>query len=118
MIFIQQVVGAGRGVGREIAIQLSQLGAIVACIDINEDMCNKTANKATLYSGQSKAYACDVTDKLQVENTVKKIRNDFGNVTMVIHCCGVPSPRVLIRETPEIKKAMELSVISHFWVSC
>ncbi|XP_044001247.1 17-beta-hydroxysteroid dehydrogenase 13-like [Aphidius gifuensis] len=113
---IAMVVGAGRGVGREIAIQLSQLGAIVACIDINEDMCNKTSNKAIRYSGQSKAYACDVTDKLQVENTVKKIRADFGDVTMVIHCCGVPSPRVLIRETPEIQKAMELSVISHFWL--
>lgn len=113
---IAMVVGAGRGVGREIAIQLSQLGAIVACIDINEEMCNKTANKAIRYSGKSKAYACDVTVKLQVEDTVKKIRNDFGDVTMVIHCCGVPSPRVLIRDTPEIQKAMELSVISHFWL--
>lgn len=116
IFFIQQVVGAGRGVGREIAIQLSQLGVTVACIDISEDMCNKTANYAARQHGNSKAYTCDVTVKKQVENTVKKIKNDLGEITMVIHCCGVPSPRVIIQEPPEIQKAMELSVISHFWV--
>uniref|UniRef100_A0A0C9RH56 HSD17B13 protein n=1 Tax=Fopius arisanus TaxID=64838 RepID=A0A0C9RH56_9HYME len=52
----------------------------------------------------------------EVQTTVESITEDLGFITMVFHCCAVPSPRVLLEETPEIRKAMELSVISHFWL--
>lgn len=34
---------------------------------------------------------------------------------MLLHCCGVPSPRSL-QDPPEIRKTMDVSVLSHFWV--
>ncbi|XP_015126327.1 17-beta-hydroxysteroid dehydrogenase 13 [Diachasma alloeum] len=113
---IAMVVGVGRGVGREIAIQLCQLGVTVACVDKDGDMCESTARQAAKNTGRARAYICDVTDKEQVEKTVETISKNLGVVTMVFHCCAVPSPRVLLQGPQEIRKAMELSVISHFWL--
>ena len=36
------VTGAGQGIGRQIAYRLAKLGAIVVCVDINEDTNNET----------------------------------------------------------------------------
>lgn len=110
---VAMVVGAGRGVGREIAIQLSQLGAHVACVDINPDSCRATVNKT---NGTAKAFICDITCKKQVLNLVKEIKREFGEVTMLFHCCGVPSPRALEEGPVEVYDVINLSVISHFWV--
>ncbi|KAK0180002.1 hypothetical protein PV327_005689 [Microctonus hyperodae] len=113
---VAMVIGAGRGVGREIAIQLNQLGVIVACVDKDGEMCDATLQQLSRDFAISKSYICDVTNQKQVKLTVNEIRNDLGYVTMVVHCCGVPSPRALIQEPPEIQKTMEISVLSHFWL--
>ncbi|XP_034943370.1 17-beta-hydroxysteroid dehydrogenase 13-like [Chelonus insularis] len=110
------VIGAGRGVGKEIALQLCQLGAIVACVDKNEKMCRATVQQASREMAIARPYICDVSNRKQVATTVEAIRHDLGNVTMVLHCCGVPSPRALIEDPPGIKEALEISVISHFWL--
>lgn len=38
-----QVTGAGHGIGKELAIQLSDLGCIVICVDMNQDSNGRTA---------------------------------------------------------------------------
>ncbi|XP_012251284.2 17-beta-hydroxysteroid dehydrogenase 13-like isoform X2 [Athalia rosae] len=109
------VIGAGRGVGREIALQLSQLNVTVACMDIDADMCEATTRRAR-QSGTASSYVCDVTNRDQVAEVVEKIRSDMGEITMLLHCCGVPSPRALIHDPPEIRQTMDVSVLSHFWL--
>ncbi|KAK2580545.1 hypothetical protein KPH14_007678 [Odynerus spinipes] len=113
---VAMVIGAGRGVGREIAIQLSQLGVTVACVDINVENCNITVQRALQLSGNARPYICDITDKDQVARTVATIISEIGEVTMLFHCCGVPSPHSLIRDPPEIRQTIDVSVLSHFWL--
>lgn len=60
---------------------------------------------------------CDVTDKDQVDKAFLQIDKDIGNVTMLFHCCGVPSPRSLINEPPSIRSTLDVSIVSHFHVS-
>lgn len=45
------------------------------------------------------------------------IKNELGDVTMLFHCCGLPSPRTLVQVSSEVKEIMDLSIISHFWVN-
>ncbi|KAJ8684462.1 hypothetical protein QAD02_020254 [Eretmocerus hayati] len=111
---VAMVVGAGRGVGREIAIQLSQLGVKVACVDVNAENCGATVNKATHFFGSAKLYLCDVTNEKQVIETVNSVRSELGEVTMLFHCCGVPSPRSLTEDPIEIRKIFDISILSHF----
>ncbi|XP_053998640.1 17-beta-hydroxysteroid dehydrogenase 13-like [Hylaeus anthracinus] len=113
---VAMVVGAGRGIGRELAIHLCQLGVNVACIDINVENCNITVQKASQGIGVAKTYICNVTNKHEVDCTVNIIQSEFGKITMLFHCCGIPSPRSLIEDRPEIRQTIDLTVISHFWL--
>ncbi|XP_074110324.1 17-beta-hydroxysteroid dehydrogenase 13 [Cotesia typhae] len=113
---VAMVIGAGRGVGREIAFQLCLLGVKVACVDKNDKMCKATVQQASRDSAVIKPYICDITDKEQVANIVELIHKDLGEVTILLHCCGVPSSRSLIQKPPDIKEAIDVAVISHFWL--
>ena len=47
------VTGAGQGIGREIAFQLSKLGAVIVCVDINEETNNDTVRSIQEMNGVS-----------------------------------------------------------------
>ncbi|KAG7207726.1 hypothetical protein KM043_009342 [Ampulex compressa] len=113
---VAMVIGAGRGVGRELAIHLYQLGVTVACVDINKENCQATAQRASHSLDSARPYICDVTNKDEVARVVDIIRSELGEVTMLFHCCGVPSPRSLIQDLPGIRETMDVSVLSHFWL--
>ncbi|CAK9815287.1 Epidermal retinol dehydrogenase 2 [Anthophora plagiata] len=113
---VAMVVGAGRGIGRELAIHLCQLGVNVACVDINVQNCNTTVQLASKSKGIAKVYICNITDKDKVADTVNSIKFELGEVTMLFHCCSIPSPRALLQDPPEIKHTIDLTVISHFWL--
>ncbi|XP_069670593.1 epidermal retinol dehydrogenase 2-like [Periplaneta americana] len=114
------IAGAGRGLGRELAIQFSMLGATVVCWDIRADSNEETAIKAdSLGYGVGKAYAytCDITDREQVMKTAERMKREVGAVTVVVNCCNLPSPRVLTeRPVPEVRKTMDVGVLSHLWI--
>lgn len=68
-------MGAGGGIGRELAIRLCQLGVNVACVDINVINCHATAEKASLGLGVATAYICNVTNKKEVSSLLLYICN-------------------------------------------
>ncbi|XP_018400713.1 PREDICTED: 17-beta-hydroxysteroid dehydrogenase 13-like [Cyphomyrmex costatus] len=113
---VAMVVGAGRGIGKELALQLCQFGVVVACVDINVETCNVTVQRAQQMHGICKSYQCDVRNKDAVAQIVNLIKIELGNITMLFHCCGLPSPRALIQESSEVRDTIDLSVISHFWL--
>lgn len=113
---VAMVVGAGKGIGRELAIHLCQLGVNVACVDINMANCNGTVNLASKSPGIAKMYICNITEKNEVAHTVNNVRSELGEVTMLFHCCSIPSPRALLQDPPEIRQTIDLTVISHFWL--
>ncbi|XP_062565953.1 17-beta-hydroxysteroid dehydrogenase 13-like isoform X3 [Armigeres subalbatus] len=113
---IVAIFGSSRGIGRDLAIQMAELGAKVACVDINS-IDNDTLVKSINSSGYiAHAFECDLTNKNDVIRTTNAIEKRFGYITILFHCCGVPSARSLITEPPPIQTTLNLSVISHFWL--
>ncbi|CAH2267600.1 epidermal retinol dehydrogenase 2-like isoform X2 [Pararge aegeria] len=111
------VVGSGRGVGREIAIQLAYLGARVVCVDHNECNNNKTVAYIKRKSGSALSYTCDITKKENVDNLAEQIKHEVGFVSMVFYCCGIPSPRSLMTQPPQdIHDTLDLTLTSYFWI--
>ncbi|XP_008468980.1 retinol dehydrogenase 10-like [Diaphorina citri] len=52
-----------------------------------------------------------------VRRVAERTRQEVGEVTMVIHCCGLSSPHALLdRSMQKVKQTFELSVLSHFWL--
>jgi 3-oxoacyl-[acyl-carrier protein] reductase len=90
------VTGAGRGIGKAIAIRLAAEGARVAC-------CGRTlANvEATIAGIDGKAYGVDVVDSKQVSETCEKILQDFGRVDILVNNAGVTRDQLLMRMSEE-----------------
>jgi 3-oxoacyl-[acyl-carrier protein] reductase len=90
------VTGAGRGIGRAIAMRLAGEGARVAC-------CGRTlANVAeTAAAASGKAYAVDVADGNQVSETAEQIVKDFGRVDILVNNAGVTRDQLLMRMSEE-----------------
>lgn len=92
------VTGAGRGIGKAIALKLAGAGASAAC-------CGRTlANiEATVkeIAGKATAYAVDVANGTQVTETCEKILKDFGRVDILVNNAGVTRDNLLMRMDDE-----------------
>ncbi|XP_073957647.1 epidermal retinol dehydrogenase 2-like isoform X2 [Choristoneura fumiferana] len=111
------VIGSGRGVGRELAIQLSELGAIVLCVDKNSANNKDTLEAIKMRDGSAMSFTCDITKKSNVEELAKQVKKEIGFVSMVFYCCGIPSPRSLLTQPPQdIHETLDLTLTSYFWL--
>lgn len=114
------IAGAGRGLGRALSYHFTMLGATVVCCDINTKRNEETAEKADMLGygvGHAYAYTCDVTNRDKVMAMAERIQEEVGTITIIINCCNLPSPRVLKeRPAPEVRKTMDVGVLSHLWI--
>jgi NAD(P)-dependent dehydrogenase (short-subunit alcohol dehydrogenase family) len=79
------ITGGSSGIGRAIALKLSQAGAKIAILDIKE--CESLLNEI----GRDKArfYRCDVTSADEVREVVRSVYEEFGRIDIVVNAAGV-----------------------------
>ena len=68
------VTGAGHGMGRQFAIQLSDLGVKVVCWDIDIDNCKRTVQLVQRRGGEAWAFQCDVSNPVQIAMVAEAMR--------------------------------------------
>ncbi len=83
------ITGAGRGIGRALAIGFGAAGARVACNDINPDSLEKTVESISSAGGQARAFAADVADKMQVVALIEAAREAFERIDILVNNAGV-----------------------------
>ena len=78
------LVGAGTGIGRQMAHALSQCGARVMCVDNQPDLADEIAKEigGVPWSG-------DATDRTEVERLLADARKELGRVTTVVDIVGM-----------------------------
>jgi NAD(P)-dependent dehydrogenase (short-subunit alcohol dehydrogenase family) len=89
---IALVTGAGRGVGRGIALALGDAGAAVAVCARSEDDATDVAGEIADRRGQALALRCDVTDRHAVESTVAAVEEAIGPVDLLVNNAGQFGP--------------------------
>lgn len=113
------VTGAGHGIGRELAFKYASLGATVVCWDLNQQGNEETVNEINQL-GATKAYAykCDVSNREEVFKVAEKVREEVGNVTILINNAGIMPCRAFLDHTPEeIKRIFDINVLAHCWTA-
>ena len=112
------VTGAGRGLGRELAIKFAKCGATTVLWDIDEDNL-KTVTEEIRETGRDvHYYVCDCSNNEQVQRTADRVREEVGNVAILINNAGIVTGKsVLESSEEEIRKVMEVNALAHFWVS-
>jgi NAD(P)-dependent dehydrogenase (short-subunit alcohol dehydrogenase family) len=90
------ITGGASGLGAATARKLSERGASVALLDLDED-----AARAVAEPIGGVAIACDVTDASQAEQAVAAARAEQGEAAILVNCAGIaPAGRVVGREGP------------------
>ncbi|HLL69416.1 MAG TPA: 2,3-dihydro-2,3-dihydroxybenzoate dehydrogenase [Micromonosporaceae bacterium] len=75
------VTGAARGIGAAVAHSLSDLGARVACVDIDAEALRET--------GAGHPYPADVTDAAAVERVLTAVEADLGPIDIAVNVAGI-----------------------------
>jgi 3-oxoacyl-[acyl-carrier protein] reductase len=84
------VTGAGRGIGRAIALRLAREGARVACVSRTEKNAVKISDEINAARARAaKPYAVDVSDHTEVQKIGEAILNDFGRIDILVNNAGV-----------------------------
>jgi len=83
------VTGARRGMGRTHALILAKAGAKVVVSDISLEDCEKVVKEIKKTKGQAIAVECDISNKNQVDEMVKKTVEKWGRVDILVNNAGI-----------------------------
>jgi 3-oxoacyl-[acyl-carrier protein] reductase len=89
---IALVTGAGSGIGREVARTLSQEGAFLALMDIDEAGLKETSNLIQGANGECEVYKADVSNKNEVTHVFDEIISKKGKLDILVTCAAIISP--------------------------
>jgi 3-oxoacyl-[acyl-carrier protein] reductase len=80
------VTGGSRGLGRADAVTLGRAGADVVIVDIED--AQATADEVCALGPRSAAIRCDVSDRAQVDEAVRRTVDEFGSVDILVNNAG------------------------------
>lgn len=83
------VTGAGKGIGKGIALALAHEGCAVVVSDIDEAGCAETAREVAALGVKSLGVPCDVSSRAAVENLFNEAVKVFGKIDIVVNNAGI-----------------------------
>src|SRR5205809_406517 len=95
---IAVVTGAGRGIGRAIALKFAAEGADVVCVSRTVDNSEKVANEIRALGRKAWAHAVDVSDGKAVAAAAEKILGETTNrIDILVNNAGVTRDGLVMR---------------------
>ncbi|MDH3345634.1 MAG: 3-oxoacyl-[acyl-carrier-protein] reductase [Kiritimatiellaceae bacterium] len=91
------VTGAARGIGQAIALKLAGEGADLALCDLNAEWLEETAGKVKELGRRVECYSVDVGNGDAVNEVVKTIEKDFGQIDVLVNNAGITKDGLLMR---------------------
>jgi 3-oxoacyl-[acyl-carrier protein] reductase len=91
------VTGAGRGIGRAIALQLAAHGANIAIFDLNDEDIEQTRSLCAAKSIDARGYHVNVADENDVSAAMAKVVSDFGRLDGLVNNAGIVRDALLVK---------------------
>jgi 3-oxoacyl-[acyl-carrier protein] reductase len=91
------VTGAGRGIGRAIALQLARHGADIALFDLNSDDLDETSALCTAEAVRARSYRVNVSDEGEVTTAMQRVAVDFGRLDGLVNNAGIVRDGLLVK---------------------
>src|ERR1044071_3627428 len=95
------VTGAGRGMGRAVALGLAELGAKVVVAELDETSGNDAAEAIRSSGGEAVAVAGDVSQGDQVRMMFKTAVDRLGTVDILVNNAGIGIAKPLLEYTED-----------------
>lgn len=112
------ITGAGKGVGRALAIAFAQAGASVAANDLTPANLDTTLAKINAAGGKARPYLADVAKSMPVHSMVQRIVDDWGGLDVVVNNAAV-APRAALLEMDEWdwQRTLDVNLSGPFWLA-
>ena len=94
------ITGAGRGIGKTIAVKLAESGINIAIADMNP-VSDDVLREIEEYGTKCLAFQLDVTDVESVNSVVKKIIDETGGIHILVNNAGITQDNLFMRMKPE-----------------
>jgi len=109
------VTGAGRGIGRAIALAFAEQGADVVCAARTESEIEDTAARARAGGRRALAVRCDVTDAAQLDALAARTVAELGRVDVLVNNAGgFPPMKLLDTDLPSWEWCLRFNLTSAF----
>jgi NAD(P)-dependent dehydrogenase (short-subunit alcohol dehydrogenase family) len=79
------ITGAGRGLGRSLALHLSRCGAVVGLADIDEAGCREAAEAVRDAGGVAHAFPADMSSRLLFQGVAEALAERTGRIDAVVN---------------------------------
>tara|TARA_Y100001933_G_scaffold90842_1_gene91852 strand:+ start:2092 stop:2859 length:768 start_codon:yes stop_codon:yes gene_type:complete len=112
------VTGASRGIGKAIAIQLSNSGAKVVVSSRKHQECEKVADKIKNMGGKAEVIPCHVGRKDEICNLVKETINKYNSIDILVSNAGTnPAYGPLEKLNDDaFDKVLDVNLKSSIWL--
>ena len=92
------ITGAGRGIGKAVALRFAENGADIAFTDLElNDAVLSTVAELESYGVKVKAYASNAADFEQAHKVVEEIHADFGRIDILVNNAGITKDGLMMR---------------------
>ncbi|KAL4112302.1 hypothetical protein QTP88_016116 [Uroleucon formosanum] len=113
------ITGSGRGLGRELALRFANLGAKVACVDVDNTSNEETVKliESNVKGAKAKAYTVNVAIVSETTALVKKVEHDLGSVEILINNAAVIVGHTFVgAEDHTISAIININLLGNFWM--
>src|SRR5690349_20969574 len=109
------ITGAGRGIGREIALGFAREGARLVLNATSEKSLDQTHAMCTELGAQVTRAACDISDRPAVERMVQQAVAAFGQIDILVNNAGIHKGAAFVDYTPEdFDRVMQVNTYGPF----
>jgi NAD(P)-dependent dehydrogenase (short-subunit alcohol dehydrogenase family) len=109
------VTGAGRGIGREIALMTAAAGASVALVARSADQLDAVAAEIREAGGQALPLPTDVTDTAAVKAMVKQVAGELGQIDILVNNAATNYvANLVMAKEADIRRVYDVNVFSVF----
>jgi 3-oxoacyl-[acyl-carrier protein] reductase len=91
------ITGAGRGIGRALAVRFATQGANVALLDLNAADLAAATQQCTELGVRALAYTVDVSREADISAALDAVVRDFGSLDVIINNAGIVKDALLIK---------------------
>ncbi len=110
------VTGAGRGIGRAIALRLARDGADVALLDVHADTLDAVADEVRDLGRRAVTVTADVGDRGQVADAVDRTVAELGGLDIMVNNAGIALVGPLSEMTEEqVARIWRVNVDGVLW---
>ncbi|UYZ63440.1 3-ketoacyl-ACP reductase [Hymenobacter weizhouensis] len=112
------VTGAGKGIGRAVALALAQEGVRVALLARNEQQLREVAQEIEAQGGTAVVVAADVADRAAVEAAVAQALQALGTIDILINNAGIGTFAKLVDMEPaEWERIIQVNLLGTYYVT-